>query len=275
MIRTMNKLSVLHDSNSVFADYSNKAVDYGRDSFSFTLINATDYLYIGFYKPINSAYIELSTVSTTETAFSGEYYAGAWTSLTGFHDDTAALKRSGFFQWDRNLSNEVATTINGVEQFWYRFKPDADTSAVVFDGINIVFADDEDLRRELYEISKWVPSGQNSHILTHVAARDEMVQSIRNNGNKKLNGTVKKDITAFDLLDVEQVKTAATYLAMAKIFSAITDDPDDTYRQKSLQYRTMYDGAMNLVYLNVDRDDDGVRDTSETLEIQFNRLVRR
>lgn len=274
MIRVNNKLTVLH-STGAFADYSNEAVDYGRDSFSITLSVATDYIYIGFYKPINSTYLEISTASTVSTTLTGEYYKGTWEALTGFHDDTTAFKRSGFLQWERNLSDEVVTTVNGSEMFWYRFKTALDTSPISFDGINMVFSDDEDLRRELFEVTKWIPPGENSHILTHVASRDEMVQAIRNNGNKKLNGVTRKDITAFDLLDIEQVKTASTYLAMSKIFSAITDDPDDTYRQKSLQYRTMYDGAMNLVYLNIDSDDDGERDESENMAMQSNRLVRR
>lgn len=275
MIRVNNKLTVLHDANSVFTDYSNEAVDYGRDSFSITILTATDYLYVGFYKPINSAFIELSTPSTNSATLSGEYYAGAWQGLTGYHDDSNGLQRSGFIQWDRNLENEEKTTVNGSEMFWYRFKPSADTSLMTIDGINIVFADDEDLKREFYEISQWIPPNENSHILTHVATRDEMVQEIRNNGNKKRTSTTPKDINAFDLLDVDQVKTAATYLALSKIFSVITDDPDDTYRQKALHYRNLYNGAMNLVYLSVDRDDDGVLDDPERLEMQNNRMVRR
>lgn len=274
MIKTKDKLSVFHDDNGTFADYSNEAVSYDRDSFGFTLVSTEDYLYIGFYKPISAVYVEMETASSTDTTLSAEYFNGAWVTLDA-HDDTRAFQRSGFIKWDRNQDSEEKTSVDGVEDFWYRFKPASDTSAISIKGLNIVFADDQDLKREFFEIDKWLPSGEASHILTHVASRDEIIQQIRNDGKRKHNNGVYKDITPFDILDTDQVNKGAIYLALSKIFATITDDPDDTYRQKSLHYRQLFDGAMNLFYLDIDADDDGVTDDTERMQVQHSYMVRR
>ncbi len=280
MLRIRNKLTVLDDANSVFTDFSNEALDYDRDTFTITLNQSTSYLYVGFTKPINIFYIEVGTVNTNAGTFSAEYFNGDdvdFASLVGFHDDSSSLTRSGFFQWDRNQIKEEATTINGLERFWYRFRPTATHSATVINGLNIVFADDTDLKREYFEIAELLPNGESSHILTHVAARDEIIQFLRNSGHFKesiATGTVN-DITPFDILDVGQIKLAATYLVLAKIFLGVQDSNDDVHIEKSRHFKSLYKSAIKTFYLDIDFDDDGVRDESEQLAPSTGVLLRR
>ena len=71
MLRTKNKLSVFHDKNSTFSDYSGDALDFDRDFFTIELSSSMDYLYIGFDKPINAIYLELKTTNNVTNTLYG------------------------------------------------------------------------------------------------------------------------------------------------------------------------------------------------------------
>lgn len=278
MLRTKNKLSVFHDDNSVFADYSDESLDFDRDTYTIALDQSNDYLYVGFYKPINMFYVELSTANTNAGSFAGEYYNGTtWASITGLYDETKSFTRSGFIQWDRNLSGEASVAVNSTTKYWYRFRPSVTHSSTVVSGLNIIFADDQDLKREYFEASQYLPSGESSHILTHVASRDHIVQYLRNSGNFKQNldsGKIK-DITVFDILDIGQIKLASTYLSLSKIFLSIQDSNDDVFLEKSKHFYSLYSSAIKTFYLDLDQDDDGIQDTEEQLASSTGRLLRR
>jgi len=278
MLRTKNKLSVFDDANSSFSDYSTEALDYDRDTFTITLNSSTSYLYVGFYKPINVFYVELGTVNTNAGAFTGEFYNGsAWVALSGLYDETSSLTRSGFIQWDRNQTSEESVAVDSVTKYWYRFRPSVTHSATVINGLNIVFSDDQDLKREYFEASNYLPSGETSHVLTHVAARDHIIQHLRNSGHYKesLATGKAKDITAFDILEMGQIKLAATYLALSKIFLSVQDTQGDVEMEKSKYFMGLYATAIKTFYLDLDLDDDGINDDSETLASATGRLLRR
>jgi len=278
MLRVKNKLTVFDDNNSSFTDYSREALDFDRDAFTITLNSSTSYLYVGFYKPINIFYVELGTANTNAGVLAGEYYNGTtWASLTGMYDETASLTRSGFIQFDRNLTDEASVAVDGTIKYWYRFRPSVTHSATIINGLNLVFADDNDLKREHYEISDALPSGESSFILAHVAARDEIIQYLRNSGHYKqsLSDGLNKDVTIFDILDMGQIKLAATYLALSKIMLSRQDEVDDYYMQQSRHYRGMYSTAIKTFYLDLDQNDDGIKDISEQLGSATGRLLRR
>jgi hypothetical protein len=278
MLRVKNKLTVLHDDNGTFSDYSKESIDFDRDTYTITLNADDDYFYVGFYKPINTFYVEIGTANENAGAMAAEYYNGSsWASLEGFYDESASFTRSGFLQWDRNQEDETKTTINSTELYWYRLRPSVTHSETVINGLNLIFADDNDLKREFFEIGNHLPSGESSHVLTHVAARDQIIQKIRNDGwYKEAISTGKaKDITAFDILDVGQIKLAATYLALSKIFDAVEDTPDGIYTMRSERYLSLYNNAINTFYLDIDSDDDGIQDVEERLASSTGRLLRR
>ena len=280
MINVNEKLTVLYSDNGVFTDYSNLSASFGRDSYTISYNFEEDYIYIGFYKPINTFYAEIDHPNHENDDLIVEYYNGtAFTGVAGLFDNTNNFERSGFVRWDRNQINEAKTTINSTELYWYRLTVDQCTHNIIFDGLNLVFADDQDLKKELYEIDTdtYLPNGQSSHIMTHEACRDEIIQSLRADGRYKEDFATGylKDITAFDLLDISQVKLAATYLAMAKIMLNISDDENDVFAYKHNRYLSMYNSAMKTMYLNVDTDDDGVEDTHEQLADNTAKLIRR
>lgn len=278
MIKVNEKLTILHDNNSSFADYSNNLASYDRGTASFTYIAAEDKIYVGFEKPISTFYVEFSTANTNDLDLSVSYYNGtSFTAVSGYHDDTNGFQRSGFIRWDRNQTTEAKTTINSTETYWYQLALSGDSTAMIIKGINIVFSDDQDLKREIFEIDKYLPSGESTHILSHAAARDEIIQQLRADGRHKediATGRLK-DITSFDLLDISQVKMASTYLTLAKIFMAASDEVDDIYMTKSSMFRSLYNKAMMTMYLNVDEDNDGISDYEEELHQNSPQLVRR
>lgn len=278
MLRTKNKLTVLHDDNSTFADYSNESLDFDRDFFTMELSAASDYLYIGFTKPISEIFFEIKNPNTVTATLDGEFYNGTtWTDLVGLYDETRSFKRSGYITWDRNQTDEAQVAVNSSTKNWVRFRPSVDLSVTIFAGINIIFASDRDLKGEFFEIGQFLPKGADSHILTHVAARDEIIQYLRNGGHFKqdLNTGRLKDITAFDLLDLGQIKQPAINLTLSKIFSNASDQVDDNWSEKASHYRSLYNASMKLFYLDIDSDDDGKQDDEERMAPAGSRIIRR
>ena len=275
MINMNEKLTIFYDDNSVFADYSNILLDYGRGSVSVTVVSAEDKIYVGFYKPINVFYTEMATSNTETCELAVKYYNGSsYVAVDGLYDDSDAFSRSGFIRWNRGQTDEALSTVNSTELYWYEITLDANSSAISFAGINIVFSDDQDLKRELFEISKYLPTGEVSHILSHVSARDEIIQSLNLMGKSKIVSDVKERISSFDLLDVSEVKLASTYLVLAKIMMSVSDQVGDSFIQKSQLYRRMYENIINAIKLTVDSDDDGIKDDHERESINFG-LVKR
>lgn len=279
MIREFNKLNILYTTDDAsFTDLSANLVDYNKEDSENVTLADSDYLYIGFSRPINRCYIELSTANTNSGILSVDYYNGSsYTGVTGYHDSTKGLNRSGFVQWDRNIDDEESVAVDSLTRYWYRFSISSTSSAMVIKGINIVFADDRDLKREFEEISEFLPENETSFILKHEASRNHLIQDLRADGRFKEDFSTGylKDITCFDLLDISQVNVAATYLCLSKIFSNVSDEVDDKYQIRSNNYFKMYKDAMSTFYLDVDLDNDGKQDISERMRANTATLVRR
>jgi hypothetical protein len=273
VLNTDTKLTVYHDANGVFADHSSEAHDFSRDSFSLTLSSTTSYLYIGYRKPINSLFVSIGTVNTNANSFTAQYYNGStWTALS-VSDDTKGFTRSGFMTWDRNQTNQAATSINSTSLFWIRLRPSVTHSATILNGINFLFADDNDLTFEVPEITDSNHlAGKTSHVLTHVAVRNQILQSLNNKNLKKHNLTtgLQEDLNAWDLLDYNQLKQAAVFLALSKIYFNFSDQVGDKYSVKSESYYNQFKSAFEVSRLALDTNNDGIKDTAEVQASGFN-----
>lgn len=274
MIRYNEKLNILHDVNGTFFDISNNLLDFTRGDESVSYVSATDSIYVGFHKPINSFYAELSAIADDSADMDLSFYNGTdFVEVEGMFDDTNSFKRSGFIRWDRSQTDQVESEVNSMSRFWYRIKLSTDIN-MTLRGLNIVFSDDQDLKKEFFEIQDHLPDGEVSHIMTHVAARDEIVQRLNNSGRYKTIGEEKKDIASFDLLDISQVKLASVKLSLSKIFFSISDDPEGNYRSKSEKYKSESDMIINSMYISIDTDDDGVEDSSERVKLNYGFIKR-
>ena len=263
MIDSRTKLTILHDDDSVFTDYSNLAADFTRDPYSHDLISLEDYLYIGYSKPFNAAYIEMEVPNTNANEFTAEYWNGtAWTELD-LNDGTNGFTRSGFIEWDKSDMN--STDVNSLTKFWLRLKPSADHSATTYRGINLVFSEDAMMKSEFFEItnSNILPAGETSHITTHVASRNMIIQQLRNQGYIKDDGYNDVNLNQWDLHDIYEIRQGATYLALSKIFFTLSDSVDDNWWQKYREYNDKYEEAMRLARLSLDLNDDGLESDDE------------
>jgi hypothetical protein len=146
-------------------------------------------------------------------------------------------------------------------------------------GMNLVYADDNDLISEVRLINDFLAEGDTSFISYHVAARNEIVQTIRNGGYVKQIGQdaflpqrseevlKRKNMNKWDFLDIDEIRQAGKYLALAKIFFDVSENTEDKAYQRYRDYEGMYGAAFKLFYMSLDLDDDGNEDKRENLAL--------
>lgn len=264
MIDLKYKLTVLNYDGTQYSDYSLDAVDFIRDNFSIGLKTSTDYLYLGYSKPFGATYVELITPNTVSNSFTVEYWSGTTWEVVTAQDETRGFTRSGFIQWDK--SNMSSTSVDGKSAYYIRLQPSADHTLTTYRGINLVFSDDVALKREFFEIddTNILPPGESSHISAHVASRDMIIQSLRNMGYIKENASSELiKLTPWDLHDIFEIKQAATYLALSKIFFNLSDSTEDNWWKKYQEYNDKFEEAFRLARISLDANDDGIQDTLE------------
>lgn len=284
MIGLNEKLSILYyDGVSTYTDYSDELVNYQRDSATITLASS-EAIYVGYKKPINLVYVQLDQVSGTSTTLSAKYYNGSsFAAVTNLNEETNAFNRSGFIQFDRNLTNEAKTTINGTELFWYELTVGSDTTEIILKGLNILFSDDAMIaEREPALVSlEFYPENENSFVNFHQAARNHIMQRLRNEGKgvyvTEENGEdvlYFKEVTAWDLLDPSQLGQASMLLTISMIYFERSDGPEDKYYQKYMDYKRDFNDAYNLYFLSIDTNDDGKQSDEEKQAYQT-RIINR
>ena len=252
-----------HDNATTFTDLK---IDLGQPasgSSSVTLKTA-DYIYVGYYKPFQFLYMDITTPNTTASTVSYEFWNGTtWTSLSTV-DDTGNLTRSGMVQWEEQ-STWDETTVDTKEQYWIRASTDTLHSAATFNFMGLVFSDANDLALHTPYINESNQlNGETTHFKAHIAARDTIIQRFINRGYIKTNAAgTRTAITGWDLLDINEVRMASTYLTLSIIHFNLSDDAEDHWMDKAARFRGEYEKTINQVRLTVDSDDDGTTDAGE------------
>ena len=270
----MRDLVLYHDDNGSFIDYTLEARDFLRDEFTVDFTNGEDHIYLGLYKPFNMVFLELKTGLLADSNLTAEYYDGAtWQSLN-IIDDSKGMQRDGFISWFKPL-DWAETSINIDSKYYIRFNMNTDTPEI--QGFNVVFADDNDLRQEVRCIDDYLQGNDSSFIAYHVSARNDIIQTMRNGGNstKQENKINHENLTKWDLLDLGEVRQAAKYLALHKIFFDVSENPDDKQYQRAIDYNQKYGEAFKLFRLSIDKNDDGIADDEEKTEVRRMRVLKR
>lgn len=268
----LNKLIVLHNiaSPSGFTTRTDEAYDFARDAFAFPAKDE-DFLYLGRAKEFNALYVEMSQANAVAVTMSAEYWNGtAWTALVLPVEDTKAFTRSGFVKWAKP-DDWTEKAVNGTTALWVRLSFSDDLSiGTSVQGINLVFADDTDLKRVFWTVADYLPKDQNSvspasHVLAHVSARERILQKFNTDGKIKRNRTTGKfqGLDQWDFHEIGQVRQAATYLALHFIFSALADSTDDVYYKRAQLYEADYEKTISVFLLSLDTDDDGKESVAE------------
>ena len=226
-------------------------------------------LMIGFRKPINALFLNVrNQVLTTKVSLT--YFNGStFTGVGSLNDLTFGLSRAGFLKW-KKASNEVETTENGEKLFWYKLNLlNADGSAldapvsVSFYGINLVFSDDFDLQVEFPTISQQLPEGAETFIRFHEAARDLLITDLRKSG-VVINGSSRKQLDQWDLLDIEEVREASKHATLAKIFHWKSDEPNDKWTDLAKIHEAQA-GESLIPLMSLDENDNGKNDERENV----------
>jgi hypothetical protein len=269
MIDPNSKFTVLFSDNAVFSNLSDSCADLTRDNINIQMVAAEDKLYIGLHKPFNSLFVELVTPNVTANSFTVELWNGTMWASVATSDETKGWTRSGFMLWDSE--GMESTAVNTITKYYIRLTPSVNHSATVLRGINLVFSDDNAMKSEFFEISNSniLPAGEVSHIGTHVASRNYIIHQLRNHYTKTDSAGVVEKINQFDLFDVFEVREAATFLSLAKIFFNLSDNQEDHWWLKYREYQDKYEQKMIMARMTIDQNDDGIADSSEK-QRQFN-----
>jgi hypothetical protein len=260
-----SKLTVLYynDAYDTYTDISNQAFDFSRDPVSLT-IATQDMILIGFERCLNTFYIDISAEADTNATTSILYTSdtNVITPVVNMIDETNGLSRSGFIQFDRPTDIGL-TTVNSQLKYWYSIGFDVDVE-ITINGIGIVFADDNDLKKYVPEIldDSFLTGNQTTHILTHIAVRNQIISELRQK-YYKVSNTSRENLTFWDLLDIEQFNTAATYLALSMIYSNVSDTIDDKWDQQSKKWYGRYQDAIKISWATIDTNNNGQPDSSE------------
>lgn len=226
-----NRLNIDYEGS----DLSNSLSDFNADTETITLAN-TEYIYISKSSRFNHIYVALATASTVSNTISVEVYSGSeWLSIEAI-DDTKGFTRDGFI----TINSEAIWNASTYSDFYgchLRLSVAEDTSAMVVQAINILLSDDRELVKEFPAITQTdFKLGATSFNPIHQSVRDGIIQDLRNQGVRKIDGSI---FDAFDLVDIEEVRLAATYMALSKIFMNVSDNPEDNWRVKSVYYNEL------------------------------------
>lgn len=273
------------ETSLTFEDISMSANQYSRDYFQITL-GADQQYYVGFYKPFKQIYVEINEVVTSGD-LSFEFYNGTtFTSLPNLIDRTKDFTRSEFVSWQFQDDSRIddtwkKTTINGIEQYWIKVSSLVEID-ITLSGVNIIYSNDTDLKNEYPRIEDYLDPILPSFITFHVAARDEIVQRLRVGGSKTaqtgsnnfLNylGNDIRQFNKWDFLNIEEIRNAAKFLTLAKIFFYASENNQDKAFTRYESYMSMFSNAFKSFYLSLDHDDDGNTDSFENLSLNDIRI---
>ena len=278
MLDSQMLLDIRHYNGSTNSDLKVTLGEPSQDTSTITL-DTDHYIYVGYYKPFGEVYLDFSTPNINASSISAEYYsdsAADWTSID-IVDETKGFTRNGFIQWSRPEDEDwEESTYDSDELFWIRFKTSATHSETVYNYLGIVFSDDKSLaQHNPYINDSNMLMGQSNHLKIHVSARDRIIQRLLRGGYIKYNvNGYRTRLTGWDFLDKNEIKDAALYLALSMIYFNLSDDPEDAWMFKSMEYKKEYDSMIETAIMTIDTDDDGEVDISERAAV-ISKHVRR
>ena len=262
-------LTVIHDSKDISREQS-------RFEFLPSLVDFDGkHLFVGYYKPINHLFLNVPDRAIPdgdpEPVLILAYWDGtAYDSVKGLKDFTFGLTQSGAVTWSNNQLNQAPNTESGVELYWYRLTMN-DQSQISFKGIGPLFSDDHDLIAVYPDIMSKLPTGQTSFVRFHSEAVNDIVKDLRKIGlvidGNRLDSSARKQIDAYDLLDKDEVREAAKYFTLSKIFSWLSDQTGDKWEQLAAKFESEAAGSMTPL-ITIDANNNGKLESTEIADPQ-------
>ena len=266
-----DKLTINYLTNDISNDL------YKVDGSSAVILNASQYIYVGFRKQLSQLFIELEIANINDIDLVVEKYTTAWTPVE-IEDETNNLTKSGFI-FISDIDGETTTTVESDELYWIRISASASTSSAVLKMINLVFSSEDDLLEDEPDVAKFYPESIDSHIYSLIASRKYIVRKINNGGQHKYNATDLRysQLNQFDIFDIHELREASNYYALYKIYHNISE-ADDSYRAKAEDYLEKFNASFSIFSnskLSLDLEDDGEESQQDNANsIQTVKLTR-
>lgn len=256
-----SKLFIYNDNTDITRELS--SVD-GEKSVN---ISTSNFLYVGFYKPLFNLFFEISTANETLTdTLKVERYNGtAWVEVDS-EDRTNGLTKSSHLVFEQLQDNDYKSleknfTLDNKEMYWLKISSDSSITATLR-YLNLVLCEEDNLKAEVPEITinNYYPLGLASHIYSLISTTNYIIKKINDAGEYKYNDKFVRNINQFDIFDLEDLRESATYYTLHTIYANISDRKDDVYKQKSDYYLRKFQSSFNVFKnskLTLDSNDDG------------------
>jgi len=190
----------------------------------------------------------------------------------GFIDITGAAPLSAnnwVLDWQYDTSGEKEISV--------RITTD-DAPVVLTKTVNVLtaaedrlFSSDQELVKIESMILKYVPKGKNTFKYIHREAQSQILEWLYLNGYRRYDGA---RVTKENVIELENVKYWATYVAMRLINEDLSNIPDDIFAQKAAKYMASEHKARENALLKLDLNNDGTQGDNEGYIMTTRELVR-
>lgn len=272
----MEFFKIKHNGN----DLSFKLKDFGTPAVALTLTGASP-IEIAYRKPFKQLFIELDEKNQVGGELKLEVWNGTgWALVHTTIDETEDFTKSGFIFFEKPsywkeddgiFKARIYSTVDHANQVEVR-------------GIGVLLSNDLDLEGVRSNIVSKLNDGK-SWVVKHEQARKDIIQLLRNRGNRvvrngdKYNQLVTEgirfaDLTEFDLLEPTQLRQASLYKVLSMIYlDELSDSEEDKWERQGWRYYKRFTEMMNVFYLQIDVNDDGVASDGETQNVTSTGLV--
>jgi hypothetical protein len=133
-----------------------------------------------------------------------------------------------------------------------------------------LFSTDKDIVSHEGDIYRFLRPGRSSFIDMHRLAQELILEDLAKRNITNWDGT---KIQKTDIFDLDEVKEWSKFLTLSLIFKSTENEVNDFFMIKSNDYKKQAEMAANRATIKLDKDVDGVVDSSP--DLVSGRLIRR
>jgi hypothetical protein len=134
-----------------------------------------------------------------------------------------------------------------------------------------LFADDKDLVAIESSVLKYVPKGKTTFKYIHREAQGQILEWLYLNGYRRYDG---ERVTKANVVNLENVKYWAIYVALRLIFEDLSNQTDDIFERKAKKYMQDEHKARENALLELDLNNDGTQSPGEGFNMTTRNLIR-
>lgn len=167
-------------------------------------------------------------------------------------DVTGSESEDWYLDWAYATEGEKTVTV--------RITTDGDpisftkTLTVVTEATDNLLSSDEDLIALESDVMKFLPSGKNSFKYLHRKAQGLILEYLNKTGHFDDDGD---RLLKTAIVETEEFRAWSKYLVLKLIFFDASNQVDDIYWEKAIDYKSLEENARKRVKLPLDTDGDG------------------